>query len=82
MITVEVYVPAMDREYDFQLDQNVRIGTIIEEIGEMIAHREHSEIIGDMEELMLCDQDGNRILDGDETLGASRIRTGSKLILV
>lgn len=82
MIMVDVYVPAMDKEYDFSLDQNIRIGTIIEEISEMIAHKEHSEVVGNVSELMLCDRRMEKILDENATLGSSRIRTGSKLILV
>lgn len=82
MIMVDVYVPALDKEYDFSLDQNIRIGTIIEEIGEMIAHKEHSEVVGNVGELMLCDRRTEKILDENATLGSSLIRTGSKLILV
>lgn len=82
MIMVDIYVPALDREYDFSLDQNVRIGTIIEEISEMIAHQERSEIVGSTEELVLCDRKEGRILDGNDTLGACGVLTGSKLMLV
>ncbi|MBD5450247.1 MAG: hypothetical protein HDR28_08875 [Lachnospiraceae bacterium] len=82
MIMVDVYVPAVDREYDFSLDQNVEISLIIEEISEMIAYKEHSEIVGSVEELVLCDRENGRILEGSKTLCASRIQTGSKLMLV
>lgn len=82
MIMVDVYVPALDREYDFTLDQNVRVSMIIEEISEMIAQKEHSEIVGSMEELMLCDRQAGKRLSGDKTLADSGIRTGNKLILV
>jgi len=82
MIMVDVYVPAVDKEYDFSLDQNVRISTIIEEISEMIAHKEHSEVVGNIEELMLCDRKAGKILDENATLGSVQICTGSKLILV
>lgn len=82
MIIVDVYVPALDREYNFNLDQNVRVSTIIEEISEMIAHKEHSQIMGNMDELRLCDRSGEKILSAKATLSSSGIRTGSKLILV
>lgn len=82
MIMVDIYVPALDKEYDFRLNPNVEIKTIIEEVSEMIAHKEHSAIAGRMEELMLCDKMTGRILDGKKTLGACLVRTGSKLILV
>lgn len=82
MIMVDVYVPAMDREYDFGLNPNVKVYEIIEEISEMIAGKEHSEIVGDGKELILCDRRDGRILDGDKTLSESRIQTGSSLLLV
>ena len=82
MIMVDVYVPAVDREYDFCLNQNVEIGAVIEEISAMIAYKEHSRIVGNMEELMLCDQGNDTILDRRRTLRACRIQTGSKLMLI
>lgn len=82
MITVDVYVPSVDKEYDFSLDQNVRISTIIEEISEMIAHKEHSELVGEIGDLILCDCGGGRILDAAGTLGANHIQTGSRLLLI
>ena len=82
MIMVDVYVPAVDREYDFCLNQNVEISLIIEEISEMIAYKEHSRIVGRVEELMLCDRENGRILADNKTLYACQIQTGSKLMLV
>lgn len=82
MIMVDVYVPAFDKEYDFCLNQNVRIDTVIEEISEMIARKEHSKIIGNVGELMLCDRQEGRILNGNHTLCACRIQTGGKLMLL
>ncbi len=82
MIMVDVYVPAMDREYDFRLNQDVEICRIIEEISEMIAGKEHSEIVGNREELMLCDRRNGRILDRNKTLSTCQIQTGSSLLLV
>lgn len=82
MIMATVYVPAMDREYDFGLNPNVRIWEIIEEISEMIAEKEHSKIVGDRKELILCDRRDGRILDGNKTLSDCRIQTGSSLLLV
>lgn len=82
MIMVDVYVPALDREYDFCLNQDVEIGAVIKEISGMIAYKEHSEIVGNVGELMLCDRDNGVILDSSRTLCACRIQTGSKLMLV
>ena len=37
MILVDVYVPAMDDNYDFMVDENVAVGQIVTEIGGMIS---------------------------------------------
>ena len=82
MNTVDIYVPALDREYDFQLDENTKIATIIEEIAEMIAQRERTEIIGIIGMLELAERNKQTFLNKEETLFDSDILTGSKLILV
>lgn len=82
MIMVDVYVPVFHKEYDFCLNPDVKIDTVIEEISEMIARKEHSQIVGNAGELMLCDRKEGRILDGTKTLGSCRIKTGSRLMLV
>ena len=82
MVMVDVFVPAVGKEYDFHLDEEVRIGMIIEEIAEMIAHKEHTEIVGEMQKLLLCDRDSQSILQTDLSLQECGIATGAKLILV
>lgn len=82
MIMVDVYVPVLDKEYDFCLNPDVKISTVIEEISEMIARKEHSQIVGNAGELILCDREEGRILDSVKTLGGCRIQTGSRLMLV
>lgn len=82
MIMVDVYVPAFDKEYDFCLNQNVRIDTVIEEISEMIARKERSKIVGNIGELMLCDRQEGKILGRNKTLCVCGVRTGSKLMLL
>ena len=82
MIMVDVYVPVLDKEYDFCLNPDVKISTVIEEISEMIARKEHSQIMGNVEELILCDREEGRILNRAGTLGVCRIQTGRRLMLV
>lgn len=82
MIMVDVFVPAVGKSYDFNLDEEVKINMIIEEISEMIAHKEQTEIVGDVEKLLLCDKDSQRILPSDQTLQDCMVSTGNKLILV
>ena len=56
MILVDIYVPSIGNTYDFQLDEEVPVGNVIEEISEMIGQKEHCRIVGDMTKLMLCAQ--------------------------
>ena len=82
MILVDVYVPAVGNTYDFQLEENEKISTIIEEVAELIGQKEHSQIVGNMNEFMLCSRERNTILAKSLTLSDQGICTGSSLILV
>lgn len=82
MILVDVYVPSVGNSYDFQLDEMINVGILIEEISEMIGQKEHSEITGAVKELLLCDKASRRVLAKNKGLAAQEIKTGSSLILV
>jgi len=82
MILVDVYVPSVDNTYDFQLDEEAVINTLVEEIGELIGQKEHCQITGNMENLMLCSRVEKKILPKNMTLKACGIQTGHSLILV
>ena len=79
MILVEIHVPAMNRAYDFQLDENADIGSVIDELAELIARKEQCRL---GERFSLCSRESERVLPEDRTLRACNIRTGSRLILV
>jgi hypothetical protein len=82
VILVDIYVPSVGNVYDFQLDENEKISTIVEEIGELISQKEHCTLIGDISKLMLCSRDSKRILSGEMSLYQSGIKTGNSLLLV
>lgn len=82
MILVDIYAPAVGNVYDFQLDEEEKIGAIVEEVGELIGQKEHCQIVGDMGELMLCSRKDKQILSKSLTLVASGIQNGSSLILL
>ena len=44
MILVELVVPALNRSYDFQLDETAKVGTLVEEIVEMLCRRERRQL--------------------------------------
>ncbi len=82
MILVDIYAPSVGNVYDFQLDEGEKISAIVEEIGELIGQKEHSKVVGDISELMLCSADSKRILAKNLTLAEEGIQNGSSLFLV
>ncbi|MDE6917372.1 MAG: hypothetical protein K2P39_11315, partial [Lachnospiraceae bacterium] len=75
MVLVDVYVPSVNCTYDFQLDEEVRIGLLIEEIGEMVCRREHCKLDGAMEKLLLCSMDNREIIPRNTTLTEYGVKT-------
>lgn len=82
MILVDIYVPSTGNTYDFQLDEDVPVGNVIEEVSEMIGQKEHCRIVGDMTKLMLCVGKNQQILRKDYTLAQCQIVNGDSLLLV
>lgn len=82
MILVDVFVPSVDNTYDFQLDEEATVSTLVEEIGELIGQKEHCLIAGKIEDLMLCSREDKKVLPKNMTLKACGIKTGNSLILV
>ena len=82
MILVDVYVPALNQVFDFNLDENAKIEDLLDEMGEMVEQNSRSNISGKGPRLMLCSYDGNRILPLDSTLFQCEIRNGSRLLMV
>lgn len=82
MILVDIYAPAVGNVYDFQLDEEERISTIIEEVGEMIGQKEQCRMVGETGRLMLCFPKYKLILPGNMTLAGAGVRNGDSLLLV
>ena len=82
MVLVDIYVPSVDKTYDFQLNEGIEIRTVLEEISEMIGQKEHSRIVGSTDELYLCHYKTKRVLDKRISLKEAGVVTGDKLLLV
>ena len=82
MILVDVYVPSVGKTYDFHLEENAAISVIIEEISEMVGHKERTRIIGDTSGLQICDKAGGKTMPKASTLAKCGICNGDSLILV
>lgn len=80
MILVDIYVPALGREYDFKLDEKRTVAVLLEEISRLIAQKEHCRLVGESKELFLCMQE--KIFYPEFRLAKYGVTTGSHLLLV
>lgn len=81
MILIDVYVPALDKVYDFSVDENSQISVLIEELVEMICQYEQYELIENPERIMLACLSTRLRLPSSETLAACGVKHGDKLIM-
>lgn len=82
MILVDIYVPSLDKTYDFQVDETIQTEKLIMEIAEMIGNDVKTEKKPETEKMLLCSMDQKRILQKNVSLQFSEIKNGSKLMLV
>ncbi len=82
MIIVEIKVPALDKIYDFQLEENVPLGEVRREIGEIICRKEHLSLEGDVCDLLMWDAKKKCQLDLTETAYENGLKTGDCILLV
>lgn len=82
MILVDIYVPGVNQTYDFNVDENAKIGLLIEEISGMICQKEQCSLDGSARELLLVSQNQRRILSEGMTLAHYNISQGDRLLLV
>jgi uncharacterized ubiquitin-like protein YukD len=82
VILVDIYIPALDKTYDFQVDENVSIESLILEISEMIGNETKSGKGICAERFMLCSMEQEQILKKTSSLQKYGIVNGSRLMLV
>ncbi len=82
MILVDIYVPSVDKTYDFQLNEQIPVSMVIEEISEMIGQKEHAALKGNAADLTLCSYVSRTVLNRGKTLEQEGIITGNRLLLV
>lgn len=81
MILVEVTVPVLNRKYDFELDETVKVGLLTDEILEMLCRKEKRAMPDKMDAFCLSDLSLGTVLDPEATLREYGIRDGGQLIL-
>ncbi|MDD6729106.1 MAG: glutamyl-tRNA amidotransferase [Eubacteriales bacterium] len=82
MVIVDVYVPVVNKNYDFSVNEKSKISFVIEEISEIIAQKEGCSTIKNPESFILCNAANNSILDPEKTLEAYGLGNGIRLMLV
>lgn len=81
MILVDIHVPAMDKTFDFELDEEMPAGRITEKIKSLVACQE--QIGFDQEEKMFIYSLGKeKVLSDAYTLKEQGIENGERLVLL
>ena len=81
MIIVNVFIPLMDKEYEFKLNEDIPVCWIIEEITSLICQKEQYVLSNDSQQFMLYKTECNRTLSGSLSLYENDIKSGDRLIL-
>lgn len=81
MIIVNVRVPAMEKIYNFSLEERAKVRDLIEEITELISQKESVPFQGDLEEMILCSVENGEQCGKDCCLSDYGIVDGTELIL-
>ncbi len=82
MVLVDIFVASVDKTYNFSLNENVAIESVILEIIEMIEQKEHTGFQGDKERINLYKKDTSELLPRQNTLLECYVPSGTHLILV
>lgn len=82
MIMVDVTVPSIGRKYNFSLESQAHVSTLIAEITEVICQHEDCHLEGETGSLVLYSEDKNLILAPDALLGQYGLLNGADLILI
>ncbi len=82
MINVDICVPALDRTYNFNLDEEADIVFLIDEIAELICKKEHSQLDGKKDYFVMGSLDRGINFNSKYSLNDYSIKNGDTLILV
>lgn len=82
MVLVDVFVPALDKAYNFSLNEEVPVSMLIEEITEVVERKEKNAFAGEREKLHLYCSGTRQQLPNSNTLLECAVGTGNLLILI
>lgn len=81
MIQVEVFVPAVDRSFEFEINEHAKVSSIIEGLVAMVS-AQVGRTWAEGDAPLLCSQEIGSVLPAQKTAYQCRIRPGSRLLLV
>ena len=82
MINVDVYVPSLDQNLDFELDETVHISQIIGELKDILSKKTRQEGTSGTADFTLCLLRQKRVLPMQMTLETCGVKNGDRLLLV
>lgn len=80
MILVDVQIPMLDEVFDFELDEDMETGKVIEDISLLAAQREHLPCKNSLD-MCLYVLGQEKILVKNQSLRQQGVRAGDRLIL-
>ena len=82
MILVDIEFLAINKKYDFKLDENTYIVELIDQIGNMIITATEKNYEEKVKDMLLCECEKHRILELNQTLKQCGIKSGSHLVMI
>ena len=82
MIVVNIRVPALEKTYNFSVEEKARIDDLIEEIVELVKQKEGVQFHGSMDQLALCAVEKGLQCNKGCSLSDYGVCDGDELILV
>lgn len=82
MIYTEVFFAETNRSYDFKLETDVPVHSLVEDMVSMITQWDHLTLRRDPGLFLLCRQKDEMVLDPAVSLTENGVRSGDSLLLV
>lgn len=83
MILVDVFVPALNEQFDFKLDEYAFIADVVEQIGDILTEGSgEQDAESSKRDLLLCDDGRKCMLPLNQTLKQNGVGNGSRLVLI
>lgn len=82
MILVDIYIPALERCYDFSLQEQATVSELVEELIEMVCQKEHWPKGQDPTGFLLVEPARSYIFTPGDTLAQRGVLSGARLMLL